>query len=116
MSPPQGCGTGIYTKKIRDIAQLINPVLCVDISAKMLGKIPDNAQFKPILMDAVEFSEQPRQYDKVLMQGMLHHVKDIDGLIENLFCRLNSHGKILTIGIPRDIEYPLFNAALKRFK
>ena len=111
-----GSGTGVYTKKIRDIVQLINPILCVDISAKMLEKIPDNLQFKPIVMDARLFVEQSKKYDKVLMQKMLHHIKDIKGLIENLFDRLNPGGKILTIGIPRNIEYPLFDAAFKRYQ
>ena len=111
-----GCGTGIYTKKIRGIAQLINPVLCVDISAKMLKKIPDNAQFKPILMDAVEFSEQPRQYDKVLMQGMTHHILDKGKLIKNLTKRLNPGGKILTTGLPYRLEYPLFEKVLETYQ
>ena len=111
-----GCGTGIYTKKIRDLAQLINPVICVDISAKMLENIPNNVQFKPIVMDARLFAEQSKKYDKVLMQKMLHHIKDIKGLIENLFDRLNPGGKILTIGIPRNIEYLLFDAAFKRYQ
>jgi len=70
-------------------------------------------------MDAKLFAEQSNKYDKVLMQKMLHHIKDIKdikGLIENLFGRLNPSGKILTIGIPRDIEYPLFDAAFKRYQ
>ena len=111
-----GCGTGIYTKKIRDIAQLINPALCVDISAKMLDKIPEGTQFNPILMDAVEFSEKPGQYDKVLMQGMTHHIVDKERLIKNVTKRLNPGGKILTTGLPYRLEYPLFEKALKTFQ
>ena len=111
-----GCGTGIYTKKIRDLAQLINPVICVDISAKMLENIPDNKKFKTILMDAVEFSAQPGRYDKILMQNMTHHILDKEKLIRNFAQKLNLDGKILIIGLPYRLDYPLFEKALKKFQ
>lgn len=113
-----GCGTGIYTKKVRDLANLLNPVVCVDICSKMLGQIPNKRQFKLLNMDARNFTQIPGKYDKIFSKQMLHHVPEDDKkyLIKSLFEKLKFGGIFLIIMLPPTVEYPLFEAALKRYE
>ena len=111
-----GCGTGIYTKKIQELVNFTNPVLCVDISSKMLKQIPHKQNLQTIEMDAIEFTRSSEIYDKVLMQYMIHHVKNREELISNLFNKLNNEGQILIIRLGGIIDYPLFVEAKKRYE
>ena len=109
-----GCGTGIYTKKIKELSQLTNPIICVDNSPQMIESIPKNNEYEPILMDAVEFTKMPQKYDKLLMKHMAHHIDNREELFKNLFNNLKSQGIILLVMMQPVIEYPLFNEAKKR--
>ena len=109
-----GCGTGGYTRKIREFSQLKPPIICVDNSPQMLQSIPKNNQYTPILMDAIKFTEKPGQYDKVLMKHMAHHIDNRDKLINNLFKILTPDGVILLVMMQPILEYPLFDKASKK--
>ena len=113
-----GCGTGLFTKEISKIVDFENPVICCDISADMLAQFPDSSNYQCVAMDAVNFSSQPYEYNKILMKEMIHHLNvDEQGkLIKNLFTRLSLGGKFLLMLLPQTIEYPLFETALRRFE
>ena len=111
-----GCGTGIYTKKIQELVNFTNPVLCVDISSKMLEQIPQKQNLQTIEMDAIEFTRSSEVYDKVLMQYMIHHISNREELISNLFNKLNNKGQILIIRLAGIIDHPLFAAAKTRYE
>ena len=109
-----GCGTGIFTQATTDLAQLINPVTCVDLSEKMLEQLPSNGKYQTVAMDAFSFADRPGEYDKILIKEMIHHIDDREKLIKSLFARLLPGGILLLILLPPTIDYPLFNAAKKR--
>ncbi|MGK7955488.1 MAG: class I SAM-dependent methyltransferase [Crocosphaera sp.] len=111
-----GCGTGIYSKAIRAQINLENKIICVDPSDKMLEKITDNNNYQPVVKDAVEFANEPGQYDKILIKEMIHHIDDKEQLLQGLLHRLNEQGILLIILLPRTIEYPLFEKALSVYK
>ncbi|MDJ0509364.1 MAG: class I SAM-dependent methyltransferase [Crocosphaera sp.] len=111
-----GCGTGIFSKAILSQLSLDNPIICVDPSDKMLAKVPNNDQYKPLVKDAVEFAHESGQYDKILIKEMIHHIEDKEKLLEGLFQRLNLGGILLLILLPPTIEYPLFTEALKTYE
>ncbi len=113
-----GCGTGLFTKEINNQIQFKNPVICSDISPALLAQFPDNNQYQCIAADAITFSSQSRLFDKILVKEMIHHLnqEEQEQLIKNLFTRLNSNGKFLLLLLPPTIEYPLFEAALKRYE
>ena len=108
-----GCGTGLFTKAISEQIQLKLPILCVDSSSEMLEQIPVNNSYKPLIMDAVEFSNNAKKLDKILLKEMIHHVPDKNKLIANIFNSLNPGGIFLLILLPPTIEYPLFELAKK---
>lgn len=111
-----GCGTGIYTKKIRDLINFNKEIICVDTSSEMLKQIPQNQKFNPIKLDAIEFSKLSYKYDKVLMQYMIHHIKNKDELVFNLYQKLNTNGQILIIRLGGKIDHPLFVSAKERYE
>ena len=111
-----GCGTGLFTKAIHEQIQLKSPILCVDSSPEMLKQITVNHSYKPLLMDALEFSSKAKDLDKILLKEMIHHVSDKNNLIGNLFNSLNSGGIFLLILLPPTIEYPLFELAKKTYE
>ena len=109
-----GGGTGIYSAAIVDQVQLRRPIVLVDFSAAMLDQVPENLPVEKVHMDALDFSEQPRRYDKVLIKNMVHHVDDRLTLFRNLYQRLDSGGALLLVHISPKIDYPLFKAARDR--
>ncbi|NUM52223.1 MAG: class I SAM-dependent methyltransferase [Candidatus Hydrogenedentes bacterium] len=109
-----GCGTGMFTIEIANRVNLNQPVLAVDPFIEMLAQVPQNRGIRTIMMDALIFSRQTMAYDKVLMKESVHHVRDRVALFENLRRRLSSRGRLLLVGVPPEIDYPLFDAALER--
>ncbi|EAZ92763.1 class I SAM-dependent methyltransferase [Crocosphaera chwakensis] len=111
-----GCGTGIYSKEIRAQINLKNKIICVDPSDKMLEKIPNNSYYQTVVKDAVEFANEPGNYDKILIKEMIHHIDNKEKLLKGLFYRLNKQGILLIILLPPTIEYPLFKQALSVYE
>lgn len=111
-----GCGTGIYSQAILKQINLNNPILCVDRSPEMLQQLPSSNKYKTISMDAVGFSQQPGNYEKILIKELLHLINDKKLLFNNLYQRLSPNGILLIILLPSTINYPLFDAALRRYE
>lgn len=111
-----GCGTGLIARTISEQINLINPIVCVDISEKMLEEISSDCKYKPVVMDVIKFSSKPGKYDKILVKGMIHHINNKKVFLSNLFDRLNLDGILLIVMHPPTLKHPLFNAALKRYE
>ena len=109
-----GCGTGMYSLDILRQVPLKKPVIGVDPYPEMLAKIPENAPIKRVAMDGLEFSRQSGTYDKILIKETVHHIGDRDELFANLYQRLSPNGALLLVHVPPDVQYPLFEKALKR--
>lgn len=109
-----GCGTGIYTLDILAQIPLRHPVLAVDPYPEMLAAIPDDANVTRLALDAVTFSQEHHEYDKVLVKETIHHVEDRPAFFANVFRRLPRGGRLLLVHVPPDVQYPLFQAALDR--
>lgn len=109
-----GGGTGMYSLDIVDQVPLHNPVIVVDPFPQMLQQIPADAPAERVAEDALVFSEQPREYDKVLIKEAVHHVEERERLFGNLYRRLRPGGRVLLVHVPPELDYPLFQAALER--
>ncbi|MFQ5974368.1 MAG: class I SAM-dependent methyltransferase [Alphaproteobacteria bacterium] len=111
-----GGGTGMYSKDILEQVSLDNPVVLVDPFEEMLAHARDDERLECVCTDALSFSQQPRQYDKVLMKEAVHHVEDRPRLFDNVHDQLRDEGTILLVHVPPDLDYPLFEKALERSK
>src|SRR5690554_3612422 len=109
-----GGGTGMYSLDIIEQVRLRSPVIVVDPFPQMLEQIPDDAPVERVAEDALRFSEQPRQYDKVLIKEAVHHVVEREQLFRNLYDRLPPGGRVLLVHVPPELDYPLFQAARDR--
>ncbi len=109
-----GCGTGIYSRDILEQVPFEQPVLGVDPFGEMLDKIPPTVPITPIVEDALEFSRKPGEYNKVLIKETIHHINDIETLLQNLYNNLPSGGILLMVHVPPNVQYPLFDKALAR--
>jgi trans-aconitate methyltransferase len=109
-----GCGTGMYAADILRRVPLRKSVIGVEPFAEMLAHIPDDVDILPVQADALEFSERPGTYDKVLIKETIHHVADRPRLFANLHERLTAGGIVLLVHVPPNVQYPLFEAALER--
>ena len=109
-----GCGTGMYSVDILQQVPLKAEVIGVDPFVEMLRRIPPEARIKGVVQDALVFSAEPGEYDKVLMKEAIHHVEDRRGLLANLHSRLRPGGRLLLVHVPPKLQYPLFRRALER--
>lgn len=111
-----GEGSGLYPIEITRRMSLRHPVLCVDpIQAMqaMLDRIPADAPLEPLCEDALGFARRPGRSDKIPMKEAIHHVDDEEELFASLRERLPA-GVLLLIHVPPKLDYPLFEAALRR--
>ncbi|WP_163549621.1 class I SAM-dependent methyltransferase, partial [Candidatus Frankia nodulisporulans] len=51
-----GCGTGLYTRRVREIVRPSAPILCVDPSAAMLAQLPADPGLRPVRASAEELA------------------------------------------------------------
>jgi ubiquinone/menaquinone biosynthesis C-methylase UbiE len=109
-----GGGTGMYSLDILRQVPLEHPVICVDPYEEMLAQIPKDAPITAVAADAVEFSERPGAYNKVLIKETIHHVERKPDLFANLHRNLPDDGVLLLVHVPPDVKYPLFDKALER--
>lgn len=109
-----GCGTGMYSVDILKQVSLRDPVLGVDPYPEMLAQIPEGAPIARIPEDALAFSASERTYNKVLIKETVHHVDRKDEFFANIHRNLPPGGIMLLVHVPPDVQYPLFDAALKR--
>ena len=109
-----GCGTGMYSLDILKQVSLRNPILGVDPFSEMLAQIPADAGMTPIAEDALTFSRRELPYNKVLIKETIHHVEQRQLFFENIYKNLPAGGIMLLVHVPPNVQYPLFDAALKK--
>lgn len=109
-----GCGTGMYSLDILKQISLHSPILGVDPYPQMLAQIPDDAPITRVAEDALTFSRRQQNYDKVLIKETIHHVDQKEEFFANIYRNLPSGGIMLLVHVPPKVQYPLFDAALKR--
>jgi ubiquinone/menaquinone biosynthesis C-methylase UbiE len=114
-----GCGTGLFTREIAQALRPQSPVLCVDPSAAMLKQLPASPDLKPVqasLEDLAGQSADPPPLDAVVVKEAIHHAPDRAAAVSGLARLLAPAGRLLIVMLPTTIEYPLFDAALRRFE
>ncbi len=109
-----GCGTGMYSVDLLRQVDLREPVVGVDPFPEMLDQIPPDARIEPVAAGALEFSEQPATFDKVLIKEAVHHIDERAALFAQLYERLSPGGVLLLVHVPPTVQYPLFSKALER--
>jgi ubiquinone/menaquinone biosynthesis C-methylase UbiE len=72
-----GCGNGFFSYYFSPICDTVG----VDFSEKMLAKNPIPQKF---LMDASQLSFQDMSFDVVFCHALLHHVEDIDQVLQEM--------------------------------
>jgi SAM-dependent methyltransferase len=51
-----GCGTGLFTRRIRELVQPLEPILCVDPSVDMLAQLPADPGLRPVRASAEQLA------------------------------------------------------------
>jgi SAM-dependent methyltransferase len=116
-----GSGTGLFLKGILPTVDASRPILCLDPSEAMLGYLPDDDRLQAVCASAEDMAtgavDLPyEQLDVILTKETIHHVEDIPACMRGLADKLAPGGRILVISLPPRLDYPLFDAALERFK
>ena len=111
-----GAGTGIFVKEILNKIHSVQ-MISVDNSALMLNRNKDERVMQ-ICQDAVEFSQENINYDKVYMKEFIHHIPRENRLrlFKGLHSQLKNNGSLLILVEPARLNYPLFDEALWRFE
>ena len=110
-----GGGTGLYAKAIDDLLTPDCKIVCVDPSQEMLDRV-NSDRIETICQDAISFTEQLGNYNKVFMKEAIHHIAEKDKLFGNVYQKLPKEGIFILILLPPKIEYPLFASALKIYE
>ncbi|MEM9541147.1 MAG: methyltransferase domain-containing protein [Cyanobacteria bacterium P01_E01_bin.42] len=110
-----GGGTGLYTKAIDRLLQPDRKIICVDPSREMLDCV-NSERIETRCQDAVIFTEELGEYNKVVMKEAIHHIPEKERLFANLYRQLPTGGIFLLLLLPPTIEYPLFTTALQRYE
>ncbi len=125
-----GCGTGLFTRRIRDLVQPLVPIVCIDPSEAMLTQLPADPGVRPVCGSAEQLARDhgvpgepslglaPGSLDAIVIKEAIHHVAEPDRgwVIAGLADLLDRGGRLLVVMLPTRIEYPLFPAALERFE
>jgi len=109
-----GAGTGMYSLDILEQVPLRHAILAVEPFDEMIRRIPEDPRIEPLAEDAVAFAQEPREYSKVLMKEMIHHIDEKANLFSDLRGHLVGGGRILLVHVPPRLDYPLFRLALER--
>jgi ubiquinone/menaquinone biosynthesis C-methylase UbiE len=113
-----GCGTGLYARRL---AECTGSVVCVDPSVGMLDQIPDDPRLVVVQASAEELASGSvrlpgDRFEAMVVKEAIHHVTDRVSVIGGLSKLLVPGGRFLIVMLPTSIEYPLFQAALDRFR
>jgi SAM-dependent methyltransferase len=121
-----GCGTGLFARRILDRVHPADPITCVDPSAGMLGRLPDDPGFRPVCASAEQLAAgtvgrdtiPAGSLDVLIMKEAVHHIPQPDRatVLAGLAGLLAPGGRLLVVMLPTTLEYPLFDAALRRFE
>ncbi|MGP3979611.1 class I SAM-dependent methyltransferase [Streptomyces sp. KR80] len=115
-----GAGTGLFLNRLLPYATTLTPVVCVDPSAAMLGRLPRDPRIHPLQATAEELATGRAALpcdalDVLVIKEAVHHFNDLDDTLAGLADRLSPTGRILIVTLPPKLTYPLFQAALSRF-
>lgn len=115
-----GAGTGLFLQELVQWASVDAPILCIDPSAEMLEHLPEDPRLQPIrgTAESVATGQVGLPYDQldaILMKEVIHHIRDVHGVLIGLAGLLAPGGRILVVTLPPRLDYPLFQAALNRF-
>lgn len=114
-----GCGTGRYSLRIAKFAE---EVVGVDISEKSVDfankiAIENNiSNFKGIVFD---YSKpiQENYFDYILMVNVVHHINDIDSILENVHKSLKQDGSLIIFEFnPLNLLFIPFLVFIKELK
>jgi ubiquinone/menaquinone biosynthesis C-methylase UbiE len=113
-----GCGTGLYARRL---AEHTGSVVCVDPSARMLERIPDDPRLVVVQASAEDLASGSTvppggRFEAIVVKEAIHHVVDRGAVIGGLAKLLVPGGRLLIVMLPTSIEYPLFQAAHDRFR
>lgn len=113
-----GCGTGLYA---RGLAARAGRVVCVDPSVRMLDQIPYDRAFIPVRASLEDLASGAARlpydrYDAVLAKEVLHHAEDTAAALRGLAGLMAPGGRLLIVMLPPTLDYPLFDAALRRYE
>lgn len=115
-----GAGTGLFLRSLVKQVTGDNPIVCVDPSAAMLDRLPEDPRLIPVRASAEAVAagevELPhRGLDAIVIKETVHHFADVAATLAGLAGLLDSGGRLLVVSLPPRLEYPLFTAALDRF-
>lgn len=111
-----GCGTGIYAKAINKKINFESPIICSDISKKMLEGVKSEPNINSIAIDAIDFSSLGITVDKILIKELIHHIDNPRDLFSKLSNVMSCNGILLLMLLPPTITYPLFSDAIKLYE
>lgn len=115
-----GAGTGLFLRSLVDRVTADNPIVCVDPSAAMLERLPDDPRLIPVCASAEQVAAGEvvlphRKLDAIVIKETVHHFTDLATTLAGLAGLLKPGGRLLVVSLPPRLEYPLFDAALDRF-
>ncbi len=94
-----GCGTGLVSFELADIAKSITGV---DTSAKMVEEFNKKSNTPHIKAYQTRLEDLPNSFDLILSSMTFHHIEDIDTLIQNLAKKLRPKGFICVADLVRE--------------
>lgn len=112
-----GCGTGLFAS---GLVKRSGRVTCVDPSDSMLRQLPKQYGYEPVQATAEELAEgkaalPDSEFEAILMKEAIHHVRDREQVLDFFANLLAPGGRILVAMLPKSIDYPLFDRALREF-
>lgn len=113
-----GGGTGFIAEQICKTGELSAPVWCVDPSAPMIEKAKQRGGVVTVVAAGEDFfsDELSINFDKVLMNGVVHHFKDPIKIYRGVYEALKPDGFCLILNrLPATI-LPFFKAAKETFR
>ncbi|MFD3440244.1 class I SAM-dependent methyltransferase [Streptomyces sp. NPDC058685] len=118
-----GSGTGLFAREVAGALRPEHPILCVDPSPAMLEQLgsPPPPGLTPLVASGEDIAEgrvglPHEQLDAMWLKESVHHLPDPAQTLLGLADRLAPGGRLLVVMLPVMIRYPLFEAALTRFR
>ena len=96
-----GAGTCICSRELIEIANMKEPVLCVDYSASMLKNGENLPYIKTLHLDGLSFSKLNMKYDRIFLRASLHNFgkETIPEFLCNVYKQLNAGGIFVNIAM-----------------
>jgi trans-aconitate methyltransferase len=118
-----GCGTGLFTRRVLASVKPSAPILCVDPSDAMLDQLQEVPGLTRLRASAEVLAtatghDSPAPLDVITMKEAVHHIPAAEraSTLAGLAGLLAPGGRLLVVMLPATLDYPLFDAALRRFE